>query len=198
MSCSNEACDAALGATNSLRQGEQFAAMTRAYHGGRRSRRMRGGAYATFPGEFGQTLPQDMHAAADIASLDKAFAQLPEFAGKYGMAGGARRSRKQRGGVAPVDAPGMILSPMEEGQAFLNPQWYNENLVNPNFRGPVVQKAGKASRKHRKASRKAAHRKAASRKARKVSRKHRKAASRKARKVSRKHRKASRKAAHRK
>ena len=143
--------------------------MTRAYHGGRsrrRAHRMRGGAYAAFPGEFSQILPQDMHAAADIASLDKAFAQLPEFAGKYGMTGGARRrsTRKQRGGVAPVDAAGMILSPAEEGQAFLNPQWYNENLVNPNFRGPVVQKAGK--RKHRASRRK--HR--GSRKHRKISR----------------------------
>jgi hypothetical protein len=113
---------------------------------------MRGGAYATFPGEFGQTLPQDMHAAADITSLDKAFAQLPEFVGKYGMTGGARRSRrnmrKQRGGVAPIEASSMILSPAEEGQAFLNPQWYNENIVNPNFRGPVIQKAGKRTRKH--------------------------------------------------
>lgn len=168
MSCSNGVCNAALGATDSLRQGEQFAAMTRAYHGGRsrrRAHRMRGGSYATFPGEFSQTLPQDMHAAADITTLDKAFAQLPEFVGKYGMTGGRRKSRRnrrnmrrQRGGVAPIDAPGMILSPAEEGQAFLNPQWYNENLVNPNFRGPVVQKAGKHSRrrrssKHRKASR---------------------------------------------
>lgn len=171
MSCSNGACETALGASNSLHQGQQFAEMTKAYHGGRSRRRvsrrhrrshrrrgMRGGAYASFPGEFSQTLPTDMHAAANIASLDKAFAQLPEYAGKYGMIGGGR-SRRQRGGMAPVNAPGMILSAAEEGQAFLNPQWYNENLVNPNFRGPVVQKAGKrratrrGSRKHRRASR---------------------------------------------
>lgn len=175
MSCSNGACEAAFSANSSLRQGQQFADMTKAYHGGRRHRRasrrhrsrrhrMRGGAHAAFPGEFSQVLPQDMHAAADISSLDKAFAQLPQFAGKYGMTGGSRghsrrrSTRRQRGGVAPVDAPGMILSPGEEGQAFLNPQWYNENLVNPNFRGPVVQKAGKrSSRRHRRGSRK--HRK---------------------------------------
>jgi hypothetical protein len=144
---------------------------------------MRGGAHAEFPGEFSQVLPEDMHASADITSLDKAFAQLPQFVGKYGMTGGSRRrnrsnrsnrrnTRKQHGGVAPVDAPGMILSPAEEGQAFLNPQWNNENLVNPNFRGPVaaaiVQKAGanrsrrnhrRGSRRHRKASRKHSHRK---------------------------------------
>lgn len=175
MSCSNGACEAAFSANSSLRQGMQFADLTKAYHGGRRHRsrranrrsrrasrrNMRGGAaHAAFPGEFSQTLPQDMHAAANIASLDKAFAQLPEFAGKYGMVGG-RRSRKQRGGVAAVDAPAMILSPAEEGQAFLNPQWYNENLVNPNFRAPVVQKAGKRSRRHRRGSRK--HRKASRR-----------------------------------
>jgi hypothetical protein len=163
MSCSNGACGAAFSANSSLRQGQQFADLTKAYHGGknsqsrrnnrrssRRNRRMHGGSHATFPGEFSQVLPQDMHAAADISSLDKAFSQLPQFAGKYGMTGGRRsRRHRQRGGVAPVDAPGMILSPGEEGQAFLNPQWYNENLVNPNFRGPVVQKAGKRSRRHR-------------------------------------------------
>ena len=170
MSCPNGACETAFGASNSLRQGQQFADLTKAYHGGRhhrsratrnrrshrRSRRMRGGAHASFPGEFSQVLPQDMHAAADITSLDTAFAQLPQFAGKYGMTGGSRRSRRRRqyGGVAPVDASAMILSPTEEGQAFLNPQWYNENMVNPNFRGPVVQKAGKRSRKHRRSSRK--------------------------------------------
>lgn len=179
MSCSNGACNAAFSANSSLRQGVQFADLTKAYHGGRSSRRyrsrrhrrshsrrhrMRGGAHAAFPGEFSQVLPQDMHAAADISSLDKAFAQLPQFVGKYGMTGGSRRhraTRRQRGGVAPVDAPGMILSPGEEGQAFLNPQWYNENLVNPNFRGPVIQKAGKRSRRHRRGSRK--HRKASRR-----------------------------------
>jgi hypothetical protein len=127
---------------------------------------MRGGAHAAFPGEFSQTLPQDMHAAANIASLDKAFEQLPEFVGKYGMVGG-KRSRKQRGGVAAVDASAMILSPAEESQAFLNPQWYNENLVNPNFRAPAVvaQKAGKRSRRNRRGSRK--HRKASRRATRK-------------------------------
>jgi hypothetical protein len=176
MSCSNGACEAAFSANSSLRQGQQFADMTKAYHGGRRHRRasrkhrsrrhrMRGGAHAAFPGEFSQILPDDMHAAADISSLDKAFAQLPQFAGKYGMTGGSRRrrnTRRQHGGVAPVDAPGMILSPTEEGQAFLNPQWYNENIVNPNFRAPIMQKAGKRSRKHR--SRKHRSRKHRSRK----------------------------------
>jgi hypothetical protein len=168
MSCTNGACETALGASNSLRQGQQFAEMTKSFHGGRSRRRshrgrgMRGGGYASFPGEFSETLPQDMHAAANITSLDKAFAQLPEYAGKYGMVGGGR-TRRQRGGMAPIDAPGMILSTAEEGQAFLNPQWYNENLVNPNFRGPIVQKAGKrrgsrkqrrsGSRKHRRGSR---------------------------------------------
>jgi hypothetical protein len=189
MSCSNGACEAAFSANSSLRQGQQFADLTKAYHGGRRHRsrrhrrssrrahsrrhRMRGGSYAAFPGEFSQVLPQDMHAAADISSLDKAFAQLPQFAGKYGMTGGSRRhsrrrsTRRQRGGVAPVDAPGVILSPGEEGQAFLNPQWYNENLVNPNFRGPVVQKAGKRSSRSRR-NRRVSRRSVRSRKMRKM------------------------------
>jgi hypothetical protein len=66
----------------------------------------------------------------------------------------------------------MLLSGSDYSRAGLSPQWENENLVNPAFKG------GKRSRKHRKNSRK--HRKA--------SRKNRKAS----RKASRKHRKAGR------
>ena len=162
--------------------------MTKAFHGGKHSRRrMRGGA-ADFPSSFDALLPSDMHSAAKIGSLDTAFAQLPQFAGKYGMSGGRRSTRKHRmrGGMSPIGAPAMLLSAGEERAAFLNPQWYTENQVNPNFKGPenaYTQKAGK--RKSRKASRKASreHRKA-SRKGRK-GRKGRKAS----RKASRKHRK---------
>ena len=196
-SCVSPACTAAFGATSSLSQGETFAKMTSAFHGGRRQRQ-RGGS-ASFPGAFeGSILPADMHAAADLTKIDAAYNQLPEFVGKYGMSGGRRTRRKQRGGVAPVDAPAMILSPAEEQQAFLNPQWYTENQVIPSFKGPGQsggRKARKASRKSRKASRKS---RKASRKSRKASRKSRKARkasrkSRKARKASRKPRKASRK-----
>jgi hypothetical protein len=157
---------------------------------------MRGGA-ASYPDQFGDVLPNDMRAAADIGKLDAGMAELPSFAGKYGMAGG-RRTRKMRGGVAEINAPAMILSQQEAAAAMLHPQWTNENLVVPGYKGPdnaLVQKAGrrkasrKASRKNRKASRK--NRKA-SRKNRKASRKNRKA-SRKNRKASRKNRKASRK-----
>jgi hypothetical protein len=41
-----------------------------------------------------------------------------------------------KGGVAPVNAPGMILTKAEEPAAFLNPQWYTENQVVPSFKGP--------------------------------------------------------------
>ncbi len=142
-----------------------------------RRRAQRGGAGADYPNEFSVTLPADMHAAARIGSLDAAFAQLPEFVGKYGnqTGGGRRRTarRAQRGGVAPVSAPAMILTPQEEPAAFLNPQWYTENQVIPSFQGPAnpyaaqqqpqfayAQKAGrrrasrKASRKHRRFNRK--------------------------------------------
>jgi hypothetical protein len=181
----------AVNAPSSLSQGGQFAAMTAAYHGGRRHR-MRGGA-ASYPDQFGDVLPNDMRAAADIGKLDAGMAELPSFAGKYGMAGG-RRTRKMRGGVAEINAPAMILSQQEAAAAMLHPQWTNENLVVPGYKGPdnaLVQKAGrrKASRKNRKASR---NNRKASRKNRKASRKNRKA-SRKNRKASRKNRKASRK-----
>jgi hypothetical protein len=128
----------------------------------RSSRRQMGGAGADYPNEFSVTLPSDMHAAARISSLDTAFAQLPEFVGKYGnQTGGSRRSRRSgcmmRGGMAPVEAPAMILSPQEEHAAFLNPQWYTENQVIPSFVGPsnaYAQKAGRRRRNSRKASRK--------------------------------------------
>jgi hypothetical protein len=188
-SCESGACNAAFGAGSSLDQGRTFANMTAAFHGGRRSRkahrkahrknsrkgRRQYGGSAAFPVALGEMLPSDMRGAADISSLDKAYAQLPEFAGKYGMMGGALSP-------APVDQPGMILTPGEERAAFLNPQWYTENEVVPSFKGP--QSAGsRKSRKARKASRKA---RKASRKGRKASRKGRKA-SRKGRKASRKH-----------
>jgi len=116
---------------------------------------MRGGA-VDYPTQFSEVLPVDMHSGARITSLDNAFAQLPSFAGKYGMSGGKRsrrnhrNTRRQRGGVAAVNAPPMILTPQEEPAAFLNPQWYTENQVVPSFKGPdnsYVQKAGKNSRK---------------------------------------------------
>jgi len=215
-SCVSGACQAALGAPSSLTQGDQFAALTKDFHGGAKKngrknrkmntrknnrRNMRGGA-AEYPSQFSQLLPNEMHASADVGRQDAAFAQLPEFVGKYGMSGGRRRSRRMHGGIAPINAPAMILTPQEEPAAFLNPQWYTENQVVPSFKGPenayavaqyaqqssYQQKAGrrnsrKANRKNRKASRKA------NRKNRKASRK----ASRKNRKASRKNRKASRK-----
>ena len=170
-------CSSAFTAVSSLPQGEMFAASTAKFHGGRRGcGSMRGGGGAALDAAF-ETLPADMHGAADVGKLDAAFAQLPEFAGKYGMMGGRRsRTRKMRGGVADVSAPAMILSAQEEAAAGLHPQWTNENLVVPSFKGPdsvAMQSAGKrkASRKNRKASRK--NRKA-SRKNRKASRKNRK------------------------
>lgn len=173
-------CTSTLSATSSLPQGETFSKMTSSFHGGKRARtakksrkvtkakktknakkakrstrKMYGGS-ASYPTSFSELLPTDLHGAADISKLDTAFAQLPEFAGKYGMSGGGRR--KMYGGVAPVNAPSMILGPGEEPSAFLNPQWYTENQVIPSFKGPdnaYVQKAGrrKKTKKTKKATR---------------------------------------------
>jgi len=92
--CTSPACSAALGGNSSLTQGQQFANMTKTFHGGRRSSRGQSGGAAEFPGGFSQTLPQDMHQAANIAPLDAAFNDLPNFIGKYGMSGGSRKGRK--------------------------------------------------------------------------------------------------------
>ena len=166
-------CTNTLSTTSSLPQGETFAKMTSTFHGGR-MRRMRGGS-ASYPGSFQEVLPTSLHGQANISSLDSAFAQLPEYAGKYGMSGGKRKNtRKMRGGVAPVNAPAMILSPGEEPAAFLNPQWYTENQVVPSFKGPDNAYVQKAGRRHRKASRKMNRDRKASRKMnRKASRKNR-------------------------
>lgn len=54
----------------------------------------------------------------------------------------SRKSKKSRknmkGGSAPVDQPSMLIQTQaEELDARLNPQWYTENTVIPNFRGPL-------------------------------------------------------------
>ena len=116
--------------------------MTAAFHGGKRTRRaqrrfrMRGGAVelADYTKSF-ENLPTDMQGTGGIDSLNKAFADL----GQFRQGGGSRRlrsTRRMRGGVADLTASDMILTPQEEGQAFLNPQWYTENMVTPGFKGP--------------------------------------------------------------
>ena len=173
----------------SLAQGEQFAEMTKALHGGSRKNarknkkmpsrrnnrksRMSGGSYFTpyadYQTEFNQMLPTDLRALATVAPLDAKFVELPAIERAAGvMAGGGRRNRSSRksrrnrsnrkssrknrssrksrrnnrrnlrGGSAPVNAPSMLIqNATEEMDARLNPQWYTENTVIPNFRGPI-------------------------------------------------------------
>jgi len=173
--CQSPNCGSVLTASSSNSQGQKFQALTKNYHGGRRRtlRRMRGGA-VDYPSQFSEVLPVDLHNGARITSLDSAFSQLPAFAGKYGMQGGrggrtrgcrhhhsrSRHTRRRRpnrntmrGGMAPIQAPTWFLTPKEEGQAFLNPQFYTENQVVPSFKGPdnsYVQKAGTRASKRRR------------------------------------------------
>jgi hypothetical protein len=237
---SGEACQTQFSAESSLSQGEAFAKMTRAYHGGRRTRRstrrsgrkMRGGAmlemtdYAT---AF-DALPASLHEQAGVASLDAAIGELAQFSGSGAgtvdaaapgpvQMGGKRkrstrkrstrkrstrkRSTRKRGGMSPIDAPSMLLRPEDEPAAFLNPQWYDENMVNPNFKAPnspyadsqkggkrksrkVHRKASKKSRKSRKSSKKS-HKSRKAMKGGKKSRKSRKASKKSSRKAHRKH-----------
>lgn len=172
--CQSPECSSVLTASSSTSQGQTFQGLTKNYHGGKRrstrrsTRRMRGGA-VDYPSEFSEMLPADLHAGARITSLDNAFAQLPSFNGQYGMSGGKRKSRRSknsksrrvmRGGMAPIDAPTWYLTPQEESQAFLNPQFYTENLVVPSFKGPdnaYVQKAGKRSKRNSRRSYRSRH-----------------------------------------
>jgi len=182
MTCEDgKACNAALGAPDSGAQGTQFLSMHTQQHGGRRTRKQRGGAVtelADYPSSFSPSLiPDNLQVSAGVAPLNQANAELAQF-----RQAGGRRTRRYRGGalgMGPAEHGGPLITPEMEQYTFQNPQWYDENLVNPNFQGPSVPKIGgkrKGSRKHRKVHRKG-------------SRKHRKAH----RKGSRKHRKGSRK-----
>lgn len=227
---SGEACATQFSADSSLTQGESFAKMTAAYHGGKRTRgnrKQKGGA-ADLSQAFEQ-MPAEMHQQAGTAVLDQAIAELSKFT-PAPQTGGKRKSRKQRGGQAPltdafqapnaelhkeagtsvldaafaqlgkfipnhngggkrksrrtnkrggalgsspVDAPSMLLRPEDYEAAFLNPQWVQENLVNPNFHGPDNALTGgkrKTYRKGRKGTKSRKGRKAT--KSRKGSRRH--------------------------
>ena len=149
--CSSKDCQNTLSASSSLTQGQEFDRITAPLHGGRRSRRarrQRGGydAHAAYPSQFSEMLPTDMHNSARIGILDQSFAELPQFAGKYGLQTGGRRSRRRRhrGGMAPLSMPSMLLTPEEEPAAMLNPQWYTENMVVPSFQGPANSYAQQA------------------------------------------------------
>ena len=57
-----------------------------------------------------------------------------------------RTRRRQRGGAlgfGPATGPSVILSPQELTKAGLNPQWFNENQVNPNFGGALTVPGGR-------------------------------------------------------
>jgi len=156
-------CNPQFPSTSSVDQGVQFAKLTAGFHGGSRktisknkrmprSKRtnMRGGAfftpYSEYSTAFDQVLPTELHESARISGLDAKFVELPAVeraAGVPGMAGGGRKRRTMRGGVADIAAPSMILqTPAEEAQARLNPQWYTENTIVPDFRGPIPVPGG--------------------------------------------------------
>ena len=49
-----------------------------------------------------------------------------------------QKKRNMRGGNAPIGEPTMLIqTEADELGARLNPQWYTENTVIPNFRGPL-------------------------------------------------------------
>jgi len=95
-------------------------------HRGRRSTRKHGGCGAPINASY--TLLTPTNAAA---------------AGVLPARGGRRR---HRGGSAAINAPSVILSSPEElAAARLNPQWYTENTVIPNFRGNIPYPGGVTS-----------------------------------------------------
>jgi hypothetical protein len=190
---SGEACSLAFSSKSSLPQGEDFGKMTRAYHGGR-TRRQRGG-FADLQTAFDE-IPAEMHTEAGVSVLNQHIADLEKFVPTSApvQSGGRRKTRKGRkgGALSPIEAPTMLLMPEDEPAAFLNPQWYEENMVNPNFVAPpspyiASLQGGKRTRKGAKKARKASKKgRKASKKARKTSKKGRKA-SKKGRKASRRH-----------
>lgn len=137
-----QSCSEQVAGDSSLPQGEAFLKMNQKYHGGRRSRKMRGGA-APLDAAFAAP-DASIAERAGTAVLDQAIADLAKFAPQTG---GALSG-------APIDAPSMLLDSKEQAAAFLNPQWIQENTVNPNFNGPenaLVQAPTGGARKSRKA-----------------------------------------------
>ena len=63
-----------------------------------------------------------------------------------------RNNRKQRGGaygenaMSVADSSKLLLSPEMEQFAHVNPQFYNENIVNPNFQAPYSAYAASQAR----------------------------------------------------
>ena len=151
--------------SSSLNQGTQFQQLTAKFHGGQRkksrnskmvkTRKMRGGAlftpYSDYPTAFDQSLPTDIRGLARVADLDTKFTELPAIQRAAGVpqsggrrtrkgrkSGGRRRMTRRKGGSSSIDNPTMLLStPEQEAAARLNPQWYTENTIIPNFRGPL-------------------------------------------------------------
>ena len=107
----------------------ELPAIIRAAQGGgsRRTRRHRGGCGAPVNASYTLLTPTNSAAAGVLPT------------------GGSRR-RRFRGGSAPINAPSVILSSPEElAAARLNPQWYTENTVIPNFRGNIPYPGGTVS-----------------------------------------------------
>jgi hypothetical protein len=110
---------------------------------------MRGGSYfasyADYPTSFSTMLPTEIRDLARVAPLDAKFAELPAVERAAGVmaGGGRRRTRRHRGGAAPIGASPVILTTPEElAAARLNPQFYTENTVIPNFRGDIPYNGG--------------------------------------------------------
>lgn len=132
----------------SVAQGQQFADLTKNYHGGRRSsrrsRKHRGGM-GPYPGAvLDSGLPNNLHASAHLLPLDKSFAEIQgmkDQAGGRRKRRGGRRTRSNRKyggsgslGFAPTDAPGMLLDAASTARAGLNPEW--KLAENPNSFAP--------------------------------------------------------------
>ena len=159
------------GSRKNLRKNKKMGVAQSKSNKTKKQQRQSGGSfftpYADYTTEFDQQLPADMRALSGVGPLDAKFVELPAIERAAGvMMGGARRDsyerkrsgnkqsgnkqsgnkqsgKKQQGGSAPVDEPSMLLrTPTEEMDARLNPQWYTENTVIPNFQGPIPVPGG--------------------------------------------------------
>jgi hypothetical protein len=96
---------------NSLKQGMNYLENAPIHRGG----------MAPYPGSVGDTLPENLRGSAHLLGQDQAYAAIA------GMQDGGRRhrrsSRKQRGGMAPLSEPDMLLPADLEARAGLHPEW---------------------------------------------------------------------------
>jgi hypothetical protein len=98
---------------NSLKQGMTYLQNAPMYRGG----------MAPYPGSVGEVLPENLRGSAHLLGQDQAYAAIAGMQDGGRRHRKSRRGRKQRGGMAPLSEPNMLLPADLEARAGLHPEW---------------------------------------------------------------------------